>query len=95
MTIVVCSKGYPGNYTKNKKINNLSKFYSNKKLFIYHAGTKIVNNEVISNGGRVLNVTSLGNSFKKIRRIIIKAIKAINWKHGFFRKDIGWRVIKK
>ena len=95
MTIVVCSKGYPGNYTKNKKINNLSKFYSNKKLFIYHAGTKIVNNEVISNGGRVLNVTSLGNNFKKIRRIIIKAIKAINWKHGFFRKDIGWRVIKK
>ena len=75
MTIVVCSKGYPGNYTKNKKINNLSKFYSNKKLFIYHYGTKIVNNEVISNGGRVLNVTSLGNSFKKIR-IIIKAIKS-------------------
>ena len=43
----------------------------------------------------MLNVTSLGNNFKKIRRIIIKAIKTINWKNGFFRKDIGWRVIKK
>ena len=50
---------------------------------------------LFSNGGRVLNITSLGKSFKNIRKKIFKTIKKINWKNGFFRKDIGWRVIEK
>tara|TARA_B110000444_G_C18351342_1_gene371881 strand:+ start:95 stop:247 length:153 start_codon:yes stop_codon:yes gene_type:complete len=48
----------------------------------------------MSNGGRVLNIVILGNNFLKMRNQIINLIKKINWKHGFFRKDIGWRVIK-
>ena len=63
------------------------------KTFIFHAGTKFVENELVSNGGRVLNVTSTGKIFKTIRKNILKSIKEINWKEGFFRKDIGWRVI--
>ena len=94
MTIVLCSKGYPGNYKKSIKINNLEKIKNNQKNFIYHAGTKIYNNEIISNGGRVLNITCLGKNFNEIRKNIIQVIKKINWQHGFFRKDIGWRVIK-
>ena len=61
--------------------------------FIFHAGTKFRNNRLVSNGGRVLNITSTGKIFKKIRKNIFKTIKMINWKHGFYRKDIGWRVI--
>ena len=95
MTIVLCSKGYPGHYQKYKKIKNLDKLDLDKKSFIYHAGTKIINNLLVSNGGRVLNVTSTGNSFYKIRKKIIKIIKKLNWKEGFFRKDIGWKIIKK
>jgi len=48
---------------------------------------------LLSNGGRVLNITSTGKIFKNIRKNIFKIIKKINWKYGFFRKDIGWRVI--
>ena len=95
MTVVLCSKGYPGNYKKNKKIKNLKYLYLNKSSFIFHAGTKIVNNQLVSNGGRVLNITSTGTIFKSIRSNIFRIIKKINWKNGFFRKDIGWKVIKK
>ena len=93
MTIVLCSKGYPGNYKKNKIINNIKKTNINKNSFIFHAGTKLENGILLSNGGRVLNITSTGKIFKNIRKNIFKIIKKINWKYGFFRKDIGWRVI--
>ena len=95
MTIVLCSKGYPGKYKKNKRIKNLDKLNYEKNSFIFHAGTKLVDNELFSNGGRVLNVTSTGTVFKNIRKNILKIIRKINWKNGFFRKDIGWRVIQK
>ena len=95
MTIVLCSKGYPGKYKKNKRIKNLDKLNFRKNSFIFHAGTKLVDNELFSNGGRVLNVTSTGKVFKIIRKNILKIIRKINWKNGFFRKDIGWRVIQK
>ena len=94
MTIVLCSKGYPGKYKKNLLIKNLNKIKSSKDSFIFHAGTRYLKNQYFTNGGRVLNVTSTGKSFKNIRNKIIKTLKMINWKHGFFRKDIGWKVIK-
>ena len=93
MTIVLCSKGYPGKYKKGIVIKNMNKLKNEKNSFVFHAGTKLINNELVSNGGRVLNITSTGKVFKKIRKNIFKIIKVINWKHGFFRKDIGWRVI--
>ena len=93
MTIVLCSKGYPGKYKKNKRIKYLNNLDYNKTSFIFHAGTKFIGNELVSNGGRVLNITSAGKKFKTIRKNILKNIKKINWKEGFFRKDIGWRVI--
>ena len=95
MTIVLCSKGYPGKIKKNKLIKNIDKLKLMKNSFIFHAGTKFINNKLVSNGGRVLNITSTGSMYKKIRTNIFKIIKTINWKHGFYRKDIGWRVIKK
>ena len=93
MTIVLCTKGYPGKYKKDLKLNGLKNIKLKKNNFIFHAGTKITNNKLLSNGGRVLNVTSLGSSFKKIRDDIILILKKINWKYGFYRKDIGRRVI--
>ena len=95
MTIVLCSKGYPGLYRKNLQINNIDKVKLNKDNFIYHAGTKFFKNKIITSGGRVLSMTSIGNSFLKIRRKIILNLKSLGFKDGFYRKDIGWKVIKK
>ena len=93
MTVVLCSKGYPGKIKKNKLIRNIDKLKLRKNSFIFHAGTKLLNNKLVSNGGRVLNITSTGKMYKEIRKNIFKIIKIINWKYGFYRKDIGWRVI--
>ena len=95
MTIVLCTKGYPGIYKKNIQIKNFEKFKNFGNSFIYHAGTKLEDGKYFSIGGRVLNITSLGNSFFNVRKKILKIIRSINWKFGFFRKDIGWRIIKK
>ncbi len=95
MTIVLCSKGYPSKYKKNKIIKNLNKIKLKRNFFIFHAGTKIKDNNILSSGGRVLNVTGIGKKFSELRSEIVKIIKEINWKNGFYRKDIGWRVINK
>ncbi len=94
MSVVLCSRGYPGNYQKNKIIN-LKKIKDTKELFTIHAGTKNVNGNILSSGGRVLNIVGKGRSYNLIRKKIIKLIAKIRWKGGFFRRDIGWRVIDK
>ena len=94
MTIVLCSKGYPGKYKKNIKINNIDNLVLSKNDYIFHAGTKINKGYTYSNGGRVLNVSSIGKNYLKIRNKIISILKILNWKHGFYRRDIGWKVIK-
>ena len=93
MTIVLCSKGYPGKYKKKIIIKNLNKVKLMKKDSIFHAGTILKNGNFFSNGGRVLNITSTGTNFHAIRKNIVKLIRKINWKSGFYRDDIGWRVI--
>ena len=94
MTVVLCSNGYPGNYIKRKEIKNIEDIKLKKNSFIYHAGTKLFENKLFSNGGRVLNITAAGKKFSNIRKEIFDIIQKINWKHGFYRKDIGWKVIK-
>ena len=93
MTVVLCSKGYPGKYQKNKIIKGINNIKLKKNSLVYHAGTRLINNNFFSDG--VLNISSTGQSYIKIRKDIFKIIKKINWKDGFFRKDIGWKVIKK
>ena len=95
MTIVLCAKGYPGSYKKNLKIKNIDKLKLSKTDFVYHAGTKFLNDQIRSNGGRVLNITSIGKNFFDIRKKIITIIKNLDFKGSFYRKDIGWKVINK
>ena len=95
MTIVLCSKGYPLKYKKNVLIPNLLKLKHDKSFKIYHAGTKILNDEVYAIGGRVLNINNIGKNFRLIRNKILSLIHKINWKKGYYRKDIGWRIIRK
>jgi len=93
ITIVLCAKGYPFNYIKDSEIKNLSTVLSDKNNQIFHAGTYKKNNKIYSNGGRVLNITSSSKSLVSARDKSLTNIDKINWCDGFFRKDIGWRVI--
>ncbi len=94
LCIVLCSKGYPDNYKNNVIIENILKINLEENQFIYHAGTKKIENKIFSNGGRVLNFVVLSDSFKYSREKAIKLINELNWSNGFFRTDIGFKVIK-
>ncbi len=94
LCIVLCSKGYPEKYHNNIEIKNLKNLPLNKDEFIFHAGTQEKNSKIYSNGGRVLNFVIKSEEFKKSRDRAIHLINKINWENGFFRKDIGYKVIK-
>jgi len=93
LTVVLCAKGYPASYIKNSQIKNLNKITQNESNQIFHAGTYERKKKIYSNGGRVLNVTSLSKNFKEAREKALDNINKIDWPDGFCRKDIGWRVI--
>ena len=95
LCVVLCSKGYPENFQKNMLIKDLNKLKLNKNEYCYHAGTKIDDNEIYSIGGRVLNFVSLSSDFNECRNNIHRLLELLNWKEGFFRKDIGYKVIDK
>jgi len=92
--IVLCSKGYPDKFKKNIEINKLDRIKIKKNEFIFHAGTFKKNQSFFSNGGRVLNFVSTSLNLLKSRKQLLKTIKNLNWQNGFFRKDIGYKVIK-
>ena len=93
LSIVLCSKGYPEDYKKNVQIKNLEKIILGDNEYIFHAGTKKSNSFILSDGGRVLNFVIKSNDFKSGRDKIIKLIDQLNWEDGFYRKDIGYKVI--
>ena len=94
MCVVLCSKGYPDKFKKNIEINNLNKIDLSDQDFLFHAGTIMKNDKIFSSGGRVLNFVSLSNNFIDAKKNIIKKISKLDWPGGFYRKDIGYKVIE-
>ena len=95
LCIVLCSKGYPEKFQNEIEIKDLKKLEARKRNeeFIFHAGTKIINDKIFSNGGRVLNFVKQSKNFKKSRDELIILLDELNWENGFFRRDIGHKVI--
>ena len=93
LCVVVCSKGYPDTFEKNVEIENINNIHLNKNEFLFHAGTTEKNGKIFAVGGRVLNFISLSEDLKFARENIINNIKNLNWSKGFYRKDIGYKVI--
>ena len=94
LCVVLCSKGYPDEYKKNVEIKNLNKLKLNETDFIFHAGTSKKNDKIYATGGRVLNFVSMSDNFSSARKNIHKNLEKLNWSGGFYRKDIGYKVIK-
>ena len=93
LCVVLCSKGYPDEFKKDIPIKNLDKIKFDENEYCYHAGTKMIKNEIYSEGGRVLNFVCVSDSFSESRNKIFQSISSLNWNNGFFRKDIGYKVI--
>ena len=94
ITIVLCAKGYPGKYIKDSEIKNLKDLKIDNDNQVFHAGTYIKDKKILSNGGRVLNITSSAKELIDARKKILTNLDKIKWDDGFYRKDIGWRAIK-
>ena len=93
LCVVVCSKGYPETFEKQIEIKNLKKINLGTDDYLYHAGTLKKNSKYYAIGGRVLNFVSVSENFLKAKENINKNLKNLNWSGGFFRKDIGYKVI--
>lgn len=86
-TLVLASGGYPGSYPKGLEIKNLDKL--DNDIIVFHAGTKIVDNKLLTNGGRVLNICAKGNNLQEARAKVYKAAEVIDFEGKYYRKDIG------
>lgn len=86
-TLVLASGGYPGSYPKGLEIKNLDKL--DDDVIVFHAGTKIVDNKLLTNGGRVLNICAKGNNLQEARAKVYKAAEVIDFEGKYYRKDIG------
>ena len=94
ITIVAAAKGYPEKYQVETEIKNLENITTDSTQQLFHAGTINKNGKILANGGRVLNATSSATSLKQARDKAHRMLNLVDWDDMYFRKDIGWRVIK-
>lgn len=85
--LVLASAGYPNKYEKGKEITGLDTLPSD--IVVFHAGTKVVDNKLVTSGGRVLNVCALGNNLLELREKVYNANNQIHFDGKYFRNDIG------
>ena len=93
LSIVLCSNGYPGEYKKKVIIKNTDNLNLQEGQYLIHAGTKYIDKDLYSYGGRVLNIVVTSNTFENSRKKALEILDKINWRNGFYRKDIGYNVI--
>jgi phosphoribosylamine---glycine ligase len=91
LTVVMAAKGYPGDVVKGTAIKGVEKAGGIAEVF--HAGTAMTDGQLVSNGGRVLNVTALGKTAAEAQAKAYEAVDLIDWPDGFCRRDIGWRAV--
>jgi len=93
--VVMASHGYPGSYPKGKVIEGLEKAAQYPDTYVFHAGTAKKDGKIVSNGGRVLCVTGIGVTIEKAIETAYHGVRAIQFEGVQYRKDIGWRALKR
>ena len=91
LSVVMAAAGYPGNHVKGEVITLPE--ITDPKLQIFHAGTAGNDGNLVSSGGRVLNITARGENLQEAHKRAYECIAKVNWPGGFYRKDIGWRAL--
>jgi len=92
--VVMTSGGYPGDYEKGKKITGLNEAQQLEDVIVFHAGTKNMNGDIVTNGGRVLGVTALGQTIRDAKARAYKAVDKIKFDGAYCRRDIADKAIK-
>lgn len=92
--VVLASGGYPGECEKEKKISGLDELKTAPDIFVFHAGTKKFGKDIVTNGGRVLNVVGLGDTIEQAIECTYKAVEQISFEGMQYRKDIGKKALK-
>jgi phosphoribosylamine---glycine ligase len=93
LSVVMAAQGYPGAYAKGTEIRGLQALPEDSMNMVFHAGTKAVDGKILSNGGRVLNITARGATIEEARARAYAMVDQIDWPEGFCRRDIGWRAL--
>jgi phosphoribosylamine--glycine ligase len=93
LTVVYAAPGYPENPLKGSVIRHIERAESMDHVIVFHAGTKLQGGDLVANGGRVLNVTGLGDTVRQARDRAYAGLDVIDWPEGFCRRDIGWRAL--
>jgi phosphoribosylamine---glycine ligase len=91
--VVMASQGYPGPYAKGKVITGLAEAAKLPDVKVFHAGTKLQNDLVVTDGGRVLGVTALGDTLAAAQRNAYEAVSRIHFQGAFYRKDIADKAL--
>ncbi|NES83756.1 MAG: phosphoribosylamine--glycine ligase [Moorea sp. SIO2B7] len=89
--VVASSEGYPGSYQKGKAIAGIEKA-EDLGAVVFHAGTTIKDQQLVTNGGRVLGITATGENFEEAIASVYQAVNFIQFEGMYYRRDIGWRV---
>ena len=92
--VVMASGGYPGDYEKGKKIVGLQEAQQLEDVIVFHAGTKDMDGDIVTNGGRVLGVTALGQTIRDAKEKAYRAVDKIKFDGAYFRRDIADKAIK-
>lgn len=95
LTVVMAAKGYPGTPEKGSVIKGIDKAAAETDVLVFHAGTQRKGDEIVANGGRVLNVVALGRNVSEAQAKAYRAVDLIDWPGGFYRRDIGWQAVKR
>jgi len=93
ITVVLAARGYPGAYEKGSPISGIGAAETVPGVKVFHAGTRRSGNDIVANGGRVLNVTAIGANVAEARERAYDAAARIDWPEGFYRSDIAWRAL--
>ncbi|WP_019959831.1 phosphoribosylamine--glycine ligase [Woodsholea maritima] len=96
VTVVMAANGYPDSYDKGSEIRGIDEANALHNVMVFHAGTKMgPHDAILANGGRVLNVTALGEDLKDAVYHAYQGVDLIDWPEGFCRRDIAWRALER